>query len=206
MNKVFGKGLLYPCRVSRQLVRSLWPLAVTSVLVVVCGCAPMNIRVAHVPSAHFPATGSYAWVPNMDPPGPTGIDVHQLDVDFISLDTRVQRAVDSELAAKGYKLGGPQTPNFLITYRVASKQRSTWGLGPDLIWVYGGDGLRLQQDSLEYTEGTLILNIMDPKTRRVLWHASAESNIDVSVSTDEKDARIGQAVRRMLQQFPPKAR
>ncbi|MCM2369442.1 DUF4136 domain-containing protein [Aporhodopirellula aestuarii] len=51
--------------------------------------------------------------------------------------------------------------------------------------------------------GSLVLDIVDSRTKEVLWRAAAISNMLVDVSDTEKERRMGVAVSEMLRRFPP---
>lgn len=55
----------------------------------------------------------------------------------------------------------------------------------------------------EYEEGTLILDIVEPLNRDLLWRGSAEAKVDRQVSAQRKQKRIKKAVKKILSHFPP---
>lgn len=50
------------------------------------------------------------------------------------------------------------------------------------------------------------MNIVDPKTGKVIWRGVCEARIIVNISEEEKVKRIDYAIRRLLEQFPPLAK
>jgi len=54
-----------------------------------------------------------------------------------------------------------------------------------------------------YDEGTVVLDIIDPKTRNLVWRGSAQSRVDDGDTPEERDARVNEAYRRILERFPP---
>ena len=57
----------------------------------------------------------------------------------------------------------------------------------------------------EYTEGTLILDVLDAATKSLVWRGTAQAEALPSVDVSTPQARIREAVRRILERFPPKA-
>ena len=56
----------------------------------------------------------------------------------------------------------------------------------------------------EYDEGTLILDIVDAESRTLIWRGSARAEVSATVAPETREARVREAVRRILEQFPPK--
>lgn len=67
----------------------------------------------------------------------------------------------------------------------------TVGLDPDFLVTY------------HYEEGTLLLDFLDPRSRRRLWRGSAQARVERDPAPDEREASIREAVRLMLERFPP---
>ena len=65
------------------------------------------------------------------------------------------------------------------------------------------DGLLDPVVIYDYEEGTLILDIIDPETSALIWRGYAQAHVDLLSSQEEKTERICQAVRMMLELFPP---
>ncbi len=179
-----------------------------AIAVVLSGCSSMTIRSSHDPFARFPDSGSFGWVP-----GPKTLP-EDPRLDRASVDARIKKAVEGQLAGKGYSLATSGTPDFLVAYHVAfegdlsataiDKMYFSWGYGPDGRWGYGPDRQSARDPALLYEKGSLVLDIVDPGATRILWRASAQARIVVSASKEEKDRRVNEAVRRMLEQFPPR--
>ncbi len=183
-------------------------LMISGIAVLSSGCSSMTIRSSHDPFARFPETGSFGWVagPQNLPDDPR--------VDRASLDARIRKAVQSQLATKGYKLASDNNPDFLVAYHVAIEGELTaatvnqnyhsWGYGPDGQWSFGPHRQLPQSSGPGFAQGSLVLDLVDPGATRILWRASAQARIVVSASEQEKDRRVNEAVRRMLERFPPR--
>ncbi|MCK6460911.1 MAG: DUF4136 domain-containing protein [Planctomycetes bacterium] len=118
---------------------------------------------------------------------------------------RVGSAVESGLKAKGYAQA-EGAPDFLVATYVGRRTRiqvTDWGYGygPRGHW-YGGGGV----DVYEYEEGSLIIDIVDAKTRQLAWRGTAIGIVDPSATPEEKTERINDAVARIFEDFPPTPR
>jgi hypothetical protein len=115
------------------------------------------------------------------------------DVAWDSLiDTRVKKAVDSQLAAKGVRRD-PQNPDFLIVYQVSTK-----------------DKVRAQSYTfisdkrlVRYEEGTLVLDFVAPNGQDLLWRGAARRTLEGKPTPEKTDRRIRKAVEEILKGFPP---
>jgi hypothetical protein len=122
------------------------------------------------------------------------------------LDGRIRAAVDHELAAKGYQAAAPAKAGFLVGYHVVVKERvdaATLGgwYGHGGWW---GPGQPVQPVVRRYEEGTLILDVIDPATDRLLWRGTGTAVVDPDASPKAKERRINTVVAKVLERFPPK--
>jgi hypothetical protein len=58
-------------------------------------------------------------------------------------------------------------------------------------------------DVSEYDSGTLVLDFVDARTKKVVWRGWAQNNMEgVIANQDRLEAHIDEAVRRMFERFP----
>ena len=176
-------------------------MAVSLITVTIAGCSRVTVTTDHDPSAHFGTLHTYAWRP-----GPQqGVDDPRFDSTLI--DKRVRAAVDRVLAAKGYRTAAPgSTAGFLVGYHAVVRQRTSvqtinswygyrvggWRGGPP---TYAHD----------YEEGTLLIDVIDPATMKLLWRGSGTAVVDPSTGAEKRERRINEAVDEILAKFPPRA-
>ncbi len=114
---------------------------------------------------------------------------------------RIKNAVNAELEAKGLTMT-PNNPDFLIAEYHGKKdqvQISDWGYGRSHRYGYSPVGVT----AYEYKEGSLILDFVDPESRKLIWRGSAKAQID-SIDTPEKSEKlINVAVNEILGKYPP---
>ena len=115
----------------------------------------------------------------------------------------VMGAVEKQLAARGLERSASGTPDLLIHYHASINQR---------IDVYGVDQRirlllrrRLQGRVVDYEAGTLVLDIVDARTNRVIWRGWAQDSVEGVLDNQDRMARkIDEAVTRMLARLPPR--
>lgn len=118
---------------------------------------------------------------------------------------RIRFAVDRVLLSKGYTMAGSAAPDFLVGYHatVQSKTNVTtvndrYGPGYGAGWGHGSVQV------YEYDEGLLILDIVDPVGKKLLWRGSASDVVSQSRSVDARQEQLQEAVTKILENFPPR--
>jgi hypothetical protein len=53
----------------------------------------------------------------------------------------------------------------------------------------------------DFKEGTLVVNMYDAKTKRILWHGAVEGTL--SDKADKNEKNLNKAVAKMFKDFPP---
>ncbi len=116
-------------------------------------------------------------------------------------DSRVRAAVELELAAKGLKRV-TTSPDLLVHYHASVRQRV------DVIRADEGRGYSSPRDGtsdmvLEYEEGTLILDVAEPKAKAILWRGWSQTDVGGLIENPrEMEKRIRESVRKMMLKFP----
>ncbi len=191
-------------------MRKATRILVIALAAVLGGCSSMEVNFDFDPKAKFTDLQTYEWLDR--PQNATGDP--RIDGNTI-LEKRIREAVDSELAARGFRKVA-SNPDFLVAYHVSLDKRrsvqtlnSTYGYGAG--WGYGyGASYRSgyavgapETYVYEYEEGTLILDIVKPDNKELIWRGSAKDEVHFK-STPEKDqTQLNEAVGKMLENFPP---
>lgn len=165
-------------------------------------CSSVQVNQDWDPSASFDGQKTWAWQGST--PDPTG----NTRLDDPLLHARVQSAIEKSLAEKGYAKAPSGKPDFQVAYHVALQQKLDartiyTGYGPYRGW-YGVGGTQTVVDT--YDVGTLLIDFISPETNNVIWRGSGQSRIQELKTPLERQARIQDAVDRILKQFPPKTK
>jgi hypothetical protein len=113
----------------------------------------------------------------------------------------VEGAIEKALAGKGYERTVAQWPDVLIHYHANIAERVDVGtLDRGANYCYGEVcGAKV----FSYESGTLVVDIVDAHTNRLIWRGWAQQSIDDELTNHDKmSKRIDEAVTRMLDQFP----
>jgi hypothetical protein len=166
------------------------------------GCSGPAVRYDYDAKVNFAAYRNYGWRPAPGPvPGMAG------PFDNAIMRGRVTRAVEAELAAKGFNAAGGAVPDFLVTYypiHVATRTAAPhvgmgFGLGPVGLGVAAPVGAAHRD-----VTGSIVLEIHDFKSGSVVWKATADGVLQTGDSPEEADRAVAGAVKNMLKRFPPK--
>lgn len=108
-------------------------------------------------------------------------------------DRRIRTALDSQLVAHGYTQDSTGASDFLVAYHAATRARTSldaWGYGPGR-WRGG------RVDVNQYTEGTLIVDMVDPASKQLLWRGTATGTIQLK----DVDKKIREAAKKLTERF-----
>lgn len=109
---------------------------------------------------------------------------------------RVLSAIREALQARGLTFVSPGRADLAVTYRVVFREKRVASAGPG--WVR--PGWRRPVVVRTFREGTLIIDVMDARNRRLVWRGWAEGAFGGGVPRDQQ---IREAVNAILAEFPP---
>jgi Domain of unknown function (DUF4136) len=172
--------------------------AVAISVLAAAGCATtMNVS-SHVERGiDFARYRTYDWGPaDLLPTGDPRLDRNPFFQDH------VQGAVEKQLAARGFAIARSGTPDLLIHYHATINQRiDVDQLDHEYGYCYD-DGCRA--GVVEHEAGTLVLDIVDTRTNRVVWRGWAQDSVEGVLSNEVRMAqKINEGVTRMLARLPP---
>lgn len=133
---------------------------------------------------------SYSWGPG----DRQGTGDPRLDNNEI-FQERVQAAVDAQLAANGFKKT-PGSPDVLVHFHASVQQR---------LDLQNAEPFTPCTDCkpFVYDAGTLVVDLVDPRTNNLLWRGWAEENIDGVIDNQQRlEERIDAAIERIFAKFP----
>ena len=174
-------------------------------LIVTAACAGSHVTTDYSPSTGFSQFRTFSLVSRPDSAS------HQL------IDDRVRTAVETQLAAKGLTETDRGKADLFVGYGVVDHTHTVvyttgtgWGWGGGWGWRsyrWGVAWPMTTQRSVDtYTDGTVVVNLVDAKTHRVVWQGEAADVLSLPVG-DPADAsqRINEAVAKMFAKYPPQS-
>ena len=173
--------------------------AVAVAALALTACATMTVS-SHVERGlDFAQYRSYNWgPPDRLPTGDPRLDSNPFFQDHL------QGAVEKQLAAKGFERSTSGKPDLLIHYHASINRRiNLTEVDRDYGYCYDND---CRARVIEYEAGTLVLDIVDTRTNRVIWRGWAQDSVEDVLDNEDRMARkINEAVRRMLERLPRNA-
>lgn len=169
---------------------------------IAASCSTLQIHSDHDPNANFSRYRTYGWA--TEPGAAIAPDISGVPSELI--DQRIRGAVDSQLAAKGLRrASGGESPDLLVTYHLKQRQKAEAAGGAGLGFGYGfgpwfGSAGYPSYSYQQYTEGTLVLDLVDARSKRLAWRGIATDKTEGPEKSDEK---ISQAIAETLERYPP---
>jgi len=123
------------------------------------------------------------------------------------IDKRIVAAIEAELAAKG--MTPAAKPDVIVAYHVAFDKKqditaySTGGAG---YYRWGGGWGTTDVRVNEILVGTLVIDVADANKHEIVWRGMGVKEVDVQAKADRRDKNINGAVKKILKDFPPKAK
>lgn len=178
-------------------------LAAVAACIWFAGCSQYDIKYDYDVDSNFSAYRTYAWIPQQIDEGrvnaTTAVQRNTL------LDNRIRSAVDATLATKGLT-ADEQNPDLLVVYHTGMQNKvdvTDWGYSySGSYWGWAGRDI----DVYNYTEGTLLVDLVDAKTKQLAWRGSATGVVDPGRSPEEVQERINDVVAQIFANYPPKSK
>jgi len=171
------------------------------------GCASgPQVRVDFDPKADFRALHAYAWAPMT-------VEEQQEKAKNSLTHERIKAAIDTYLTGHGYRSVAVDQADFLVTYTAAVAQRTQVRESPRVSVGYGrygpgggvgvGYGFPVDSTTYQYKVGTLVIDIIDARHKRLVWRGAGEQTLEEGLTPERRAEVINAAVSEILDRFPP---
>jgi len=166
--------------------------------ILIAGCSSISVTSDYDPASNFSGYKTFA--------------VSEKSIDGSALEQaplikkRVVEAVKSEMRKKGMVETWEDKADMVVYPFAATKDKinvSEWG------YSYGGGYWGMHPygtniDVSQYTEATLVLDLVNNETDELLWRGLGTGVIQPNRSPEERTKAIDEAVAKILAQYPPK--
>jgi hypothetical protein len=159
------------------------------------GCATMNVSSHIERNVNFADYVTYDWGPPDNlPVGDPRLDNNPFFDDYL------RGAIEKQLAAKGYELGLGGTPDLLIHYHASVSQKlDVYEVDQSYGYCYGN----CEPQVADYELGTLIVDIVDTRSNKVVWRGWAQDTINgVIDNQDRLEKQVEEGVTKMMLLLP----
>jgi len=173
--------------------------------VLVFGCAPVDVQTQFNESANFSNLRTYAWLQTDELPG------DNVRVNNPAVVELVRGAVENSLRKKGYLKQDDGDVDFFVTWfgaietkvKVESIEHFYGSYGYGTIAASMPVKAKEGERRREYEEGTIIIDVLDPKSHKPLWRGISTKRLLQGMNKKEADLYIKEVVNGIVAKFPP---
>jgi hypothetical protein len=161
---------------------------------VATGCATLNVNSYMERGVDFRQYRTYNWAPaDTWSTGDPRLDNNRF------FDERVRAQVEKELTRRGFEKTAAQQPDILVHYHASVSQEI------DVRELDSSQSYCADHDCRPfiYRKGTLFVDLVEPRTDKLMWRGWAEGSIDGVIDNQTwMESRIDEAVTRILTRLP----
>ena len=172
-------------------------LLVTTLLFV--GCSTIDVSVDYDDSFNFKSAKTFAVVKNNEM------------ADNTLLNDRIISAIKNDLKLKNYKESAVESADLIVVFYTKVKEKSqvstsfSGGLGyRGYGRGYGYGGGMTTTHQYDYEEGTLVIDALNPKTKKIVWRAIGVKELSHKENPQERTEAVNAAVKKIMEKFPVK--
>ncbi len=171
---------------------------------VLAACSPVQVNYDYDPGADFRSIHTYGW------------EKVDLADDALAreplLRKRIVEAVDSYLQGRGYRRVSRNRADVLVVIHGGFKEKMRvtnwegpgyWGSCWYDPWWRGGRPHGRHIDVSYYTEGTLVIDIVDREKAELVWRGLGTAIVHPYSSPEESGKAVYRYVCEILERFPP---
>lgn len=119
-------------------------------------------------------------------------------------DKRIKSAVKDQLINKGYDY--TEEPSELIVhYHIIVDDQTLVTTDPHA-YLYSPNWMHFRTNIQQYREGTLIIDVMEAKSKNLIWRGWAVSALDAANTPEEIDRLVQSTIARIFKKFPKKSK
>ncbi|BCG63770.1 MAG: hypothetical protein methR_P1498 [Methyloprofundus sp.] len=183
-------------------------------LLLISGCSSLTLSTDYDEAIDFSNFKTYSWhIEN---------EHNTSSLKYLNsiMDQRIRATIDQQLQQK-YTIATADKSDFLVNYSITVEERAdirTYnnynGYYPGFTYGarYGtyGSSMAMGYSSgsetqvTHYKQGTLIIDIIDPKTDQLIWRGAADGRLPESANREKRDKLAQEYVSKILSGFPPK--
>jgi hypothetical protein len=159
-------------------------------VLIILGCGTLTVRSDYDRAVDFTKFDTFAFFIDLEGEDPTQAS------SLVS--GRIKRSIEKDLLDKGLEMVEPTKADLLVAYHVMLQDKvsvDTYGYRYNP-WGY--------TDVNHYTEGMLVIDLVDAKTRESAWRGVANDVVKDPTGSSATQERIDLIVNKIMRQYPPK--
>ena len=118
---------------------------------------------------------------------------------------RITNSLEADLILKGYKKVSQEEAELIFVFHVEAKKRID--IQPEFqVMGFGGYGyggaMVSTSTTRDYTEGTLIVDALNPKNEKIVWRAVGVTELKEQKTPKKRKEYIDGIIKKMMMSFP----
>ncbi|KVX03501.1 DUF4136 domain-containing protein [Shewanella frigidimarina] len=179
-------------------------LFIAAAVLALSACSTLKSTSDFDPSVSFDQYKTYSWVEKKN-------DDAGYHLDGL-MDQRVRAAIETQLSQKGISKTDKQNADLLVNYITKVDKKinidtfnSHYGYNPYYgpRWGLGGS-IQSETTVREYDVGTLMVDLVDNKTGKLIWRGTVADTVREQSTPEERINTINQAIGTVMMNYPPK--
>jgi hypothetical protein len=126
------------------------------------------------------------------------------------VDSRIRKAVEDGLSAKGYSYIDSEESDFYISYHMTVEQKISnsnvsggISVGRGSYGSYGGIGVGTGSTVRAYDQGTLSIDVTEAASGKLVWRGVSTQIVSDHSNPEKTTEMVNATVAKILEQFPP---
>lgn len=166
-------------------------------IIILTACTPLKVKTFYDQQFDFSQFESFCWM--------SGCELNIEGPMYLTDDTATvqsfMREIKKQLISKGF-VYNDETPDFLVNLHVVAFEKKVGGFTPYHIYGHEHDFTPfMEEDTYQYLEGSLIVDIANFHTSKVVWRSDVVGYLDDASGFSSQT--IQKVIKKALQQFPP---
>jgi hypothetical protein len=185
-------------------MKSIFVVLIVAFAIFAMGCASsVTVKYDFDKEANFASLKTFDWLPV--PTMAVGSVKSAIERNSL-LDKRVKTSVNEQLAAKGFTQTS-DNPDVLVTYHVGVEDKvnvTDWGYNYAGYGRYYGGWGGSSVDVYQYTQGTLLIDIIEAKSKQLIWRGAGQGTVEQGAPAEKREQRLNNAIAKIMAKYPPK--
>jgi hypothetical protein len=181
-----------------MVLRKILVLAASAPLA--AACAGISVEHHFDPQADYATYRTWGWLPSES----RRVDLRARDP---AVEGHIREAIERDLEGKGLQKADSGEPAIRVGYLLVldeglESQSLYERADPDWRYRNYGPATTTTRTGM-LTVGTLVIDIFDTGRRELVWRGIAEGDVRPDQEPEQRQARINEAVRKILAEYPP---
>ena len=121
---------------------------------------------------------------------------------------RLLRALEADLVSKGYVKREKEDADLVFVFHTKVEDKTDIDTDYQMVgfgmYRYGG-GMVATTSTYHYTKGTLIIDALNPKNKKIVWRGIATDTLKERKTPEKRTEYINEVIQELMQSFPSRS-